>query len=307
MLDLNKLQIFLIVAQEGSFSAAAERLYVSQSAVSQHIKDLENGLGNELFDRGWRGVTLTPHGEVLHTYAHQIFELVAEAETALTNVQQLPTGKIDIGATPGLSIYLVPEWIAHFRSIYPRLTVGLKTGITAQIVDEVLGRRVELGFIEGELENYHNSRLVSIVLEEVEQQVIVGFKHPFWDTTTVSMPMLQHQSFIMRQPTSQTRQWLNDILEQHEITPQIGAEFDNLESIKRSVSAGLCLTVLPPYVVRDEVDRGLLRALPVEGAPFKRTLKMIHAGDAHLSPLARAFLDVLSILYPALKTMGSVK
>lgn len=303
MLDLNKLQIFLIVAQEGSFSAAAERLYISQSAVSQHIKDLENGLGRELFDRGWRGVTLTSQGEILHQYARKIFELVAEAETALIDVQQLPSGKIDIGATPGLSIYLAPEWIAHFRADYPRLTVALKTGITAQIIDDVLARRIELGFIEGELDNFHHARLASLALEDVEQQVIVGFKHPFWDVAEISMEALQGQSFIVRQPTSQSRQWLDGILEQHGITPQIGAEFDNLESIKRSVAVGLCLTILPPYVVHDEIERGLLRALPVQGAPFQRTLKMIWDKEAHLTPVARAFLRTLATRYPALQVI----
>ncbi len=305
MLDLNKLQIFLIVAQEGSFSAAAERLYISQSAVSQHIKDLENGLGRELFERGWRGVTLTPQGEILNQYAHKIFELVAEAENAVMDVQQLPSGKIDIGATPGLSVYLAPEWIAHFRASYPRLTVALKTGITAQIIDDVLARRIELGFIEGELENFQHTRLASLAFEDVEQQVIVGFKHPFWDVAELSMDMLQGQSFIVRQQTSQSRQWLDGILEQHGIMPQIGAEFDNLESIKRSVGVGLCLTVLPPYVVRDEIERGLLRALPVQGAPFRRTLKMIWDKEAHLTPVARAFLSILATRYPALRAIDN--
>src|SRR5690606_38421729 len=105
MIDFYKLRVFAVVAREGSFSAAAERLYVTQSAVSQHIKDLETGLGRPLFLRNRRGVTLTAHGEVLQRYARDIFALVAQAEAALTDVAELREGRVSIGVTPGVSVY----------------------------------------------------------------------------------------------------------------------------------------------------------------------------------------------------------
>ena len=115
MIDLNKLHVFNVVAQAGSFSAAADRLYITQSAVSQHIKELETGLGRQLFQRGRRGVRLTPHGEILQRYARDIFALVARAEAALTDVAHLSEGRVSIGATPGVAVYLAPEWIQRFR------------------------------------------------------------------------------------------------------------------------------------------------------------------------------------------------
>ncbi|MBL8120019.1 MAG: LysR family transcriptional regulator, partial [Anaerolineae bacterium] len=134
MLDLYKLHIFSVVAETGSFSAAAERLYMTQPAVSQHIKELEGGLGRTLFQRGWRGVKLTAHGEILQRYTGEIFALVAEAERALTDVEQLSSGRVRVGATPGVGVYLAPEWVQQFRSRYPQLTVALQTGVTASIV-----------------------------------------------------------------------------------------------------------------------------------------------------------------------------
>lgn len=302
MLDLYKLQIFSVVVREGSFSAAAERLYMTQPAVSQHIKDLETSLGRRLFERGWRGVKLTPHGEILNRYAAEIFDLVAQAESALMDIDHLTSGRVNMGATPGIGIYLAPDWVQDFRSRYPQLTVALQTGVTSQIIGDVLSQKLDIGFIEGELDDRPQPRLASLVLAEIDQQIVVGFKHPFWDRAKVTIDELNGQSLIVRQPNSQSRVWLDQALEQHGVEPLIGAEFDNLESIKRAVTVGGCMAVLPPYVVQSEVEQQLLHMIPVEGRPFTRSLKLVWDSQTHFSPVTLAFLNELSRRYPALTT-----
>lgn len=303
MLDLYKLQIFSIVVQEGSFSAAGERLYITQSAVSQHIKELEASLGRQLFQRGWRGVKMTPHGEILYRYTGEIFALVAQAENALTDINHLSEGRTSIGATPGIGVYLAPEWVQRFREYHPQLTVALQTGITSKIVTDVLANRLEIGFIEGELDDKQSPRLSSLVLEEIEQQVVVGFKHPFWKRDHLTLDDLHQKAFIVRQASSQSRIWLEQTLHQHSIEPVIGAEFDNLESIKRSVALGTCLTILPDYVVQKEVEENLLCLIPIVGKPLARSLKLIWDADYHFSPITRAFLKQLQTDYPALESL----
>jgi DNA-binding transcriptional LysR family regulator len=300
MLDLYKLQIFSMVVREGSFSAAAERLYMTQSAVSQHIKDLEMSLGRTLFQRGWRGVKLTPHGEILNRYTAEIFNLVAEAENALIDIDHLTSGRVNMGATPGIGIYLAPDWVQDFRSRYPQLTVALQTGVTSQIVADVLAQKLDIGFIEGELDDRPQPRLTSLVLAEIEQLIVVGFKHPFWDRKQVTIGELTGQSLIVRQSGSQSRVWLDQALQQHGVDPAIGAEFDNLESIKRAVTVGACMAVLPPYVVQSEVEQNLLHMIPVKGKPFTRSLKLVWDSQTHFSPVTRAFLSALGKRYPAL-------
>lgn len=304
MLDLYKLHIFSVVVQTGSFSAAADQLYMTQSAVSQHIKELEGSLGRQLFQRGRRGVRLTPHGEVLNRYTGEIFELVAKAENALVNVEQLTSGRISLGATPGIGVYLVPDWVQHFRARYARITVAMQTDITARIVADVLGGRLEIGFIEGELDDQPNPRLSSLVLEEIEQQVIVGFKHPYWDRQAIELHDLHQQSLIVREANSHSRIWLEKSLHQHGIEPLIGAEFDNLESIKRAISVGRCLAILPPYVVQTEAQQGLLHVLPIVGRPLTRSLKLIWDSQVSLSPIVRAFLLELASRYPPLQSLS---
>lgn len=298
MLDLNKLHVFHVVAQAGSFSAAAERLYISQPAVSQHIKDLEAGLGRQLFQRGRRGVRLTPHGEILRGYARDIFVLAARAEAALTDVAHLSEGRVTIGATPGVAVYLAPEWVARFRARFPQLTVALQTGVTARIVPDVLVGRLDMGIIEGELDAFAGeARLAWRLLAEVEQRVIVGASHPWAGRESVRLEELSGQPMILRPPGSQTRAWLDGALRPRGITPAAAAEFDNLESMKRSAAQGTCLTVLPEYVVRAEVAGGVLAAIPVEGRPLVRTLKLVWAGDTPFGPVALAFLGELGVEY----------
>jgi LysR family transcriptional regulator, low CO2-responsive transcriptional regulator len=300
VLNLYKLEIFALVVEEGSFSAAASRLLMTQSAVSQHIQGLESALGTRLFHRGRRGVTLTPAGETLYGYTRRIFQLVAEAESAVTDVEHLAGGQVTLGATPGISVYLLPDHVQSFRGRYPRLTVALQTGITPGIVTDVLAHRLDAGLIEGELDDTTPSRLSVIPLETVEQRVIVGPRHPWWQRSEVGIHDLSGQTFIMRQPGSQTRIWLDGVLKAHDIQPQIGAEFDNLESIKRAVSGGQCLSILPEYAVRHEIEGGSLRAVAVEDSPFKRTLKLIWDRERPFSPVSGAFLAHLSAHFPPL-------
>lgn len=301
MLDLYKLQIFSVVVQAGSFSAAAGRLYMTQSAVSQHIKELETSLGRRLFQRGWRGVKLTPHGEILNRYTAEIFNLVARAESALMDIDHLISGRLNMGATPGVGIYLAPDWVQDFRTRYPQLTVALQTGVTAQIIGDVLAQKLDIGFIEGELDDRTQTRLASLVLEEIEQQIVIGRKHAFWEHEKLTLQALNGQSLIVRQAGSQSRIWLDQALQQHNIVPLIGAEFDNLESIKRALTAGTYFAVMPSYVVQPEVEQHLLRMIPLVDAPLKRSLKLVWDSQTHFSPVTLAFLTGLSKRYPALK------
>jgi DNA-binding transcriptional LysR family regulator len=303
MLDFYKLQIFSVVVQEGSFSAAAERLYMTQSAVSQHIKELETSLGRQLFQRGWRGVKLTPHGEILNHYTQEIFALVARAESALIDVEHLSSGRISIGATPGIGIYLAPDWVQRFRTRYPQLTVALQTGITSEIVNNILRQRLDIGFIEGELDSHLPPRLSTLVLEDIEQQVVVGFKHPFWEYKSLRIDDLQQESMIVREANSQSRIWLEETLRQYGVDAVIGAEFDNLESMKRAVTLGMCLAVMPPYVVKDEVEQHLLHMIPIDDQPFTRSLKLVWDSNTPFSPITRAFLSDLSQNYPVLNNI----
>lgn len=301
MLNLYKLEIFAVVVQTGSFSAAAESLLMTQPAVSQHIHDLEASLGARLFQRGRRGVSLTSAGETLYTYTREILRLLAEAENAVTDVQHLASGQITVAATPGVGVYLLPDWAQSFRQHYPNLTVTVQTGTTPQIIAGLRSGRMALGLIEGELDEGIDQEGIGVLALEVNEQfVIVGPKHPWWERDHLRLEELGGQSMVMRQRNSQTRIWLDGELQRAGVQVQVAAEFDNVESIKRAVTKGKDITILPEYAVRSELEMGLLRALPVTDRPLQRTLKLVWNQHAFFTPVTRTFLRFLTRYLPGL-------
>lgn len=302
MLSLYKLEIFAIVVQTGSFSAAADRLLMTQPAVSQHIQDLEASLGARVFQRGRRGVSLTPAGETLHRYTREILRLLAEAENAVTDVQHLARGQVTVAATPGAGVYLLPDWGQSFRQQYPNLSVTVQTGTTPQIVTGLRSGKLDIGIIEGELDEASDAEGIGVLeLETNEQFVIVGAKHPWWNRASVTLAELAGQSMVMRQRNSQTRIWLDGALQAAAVNVSVAAEFDNVESIKRAVAKGEDIAILPEYAVRGELEMGHLHALAVVGIPLQRTLKLVWNQHAYFTPVTRTFLRFLTRFLPALK------
>lgn len=307
MLNLNKLEVFLAVVDAGSFSGAAERLLMTQSGVSQHIRDLESALGTSLFERNRRGVSLTGAGATLQEYARRIFDLVTEAENAITDVARLAAGQIELAATPGIGIYVLSDAIQPYRTRYPNLTVTLHTRITPEIIDALRLARLDLGFVEGELdpdiEGKRDPDLRAHLLESIEQFVMVGREHPFWDRETLRLDELDKHSFVMRQPASQTRKWLDEVLASNQVSPRVVAEFDTVEAIKRGVASGAGLAILPRYAVEDEIRFGLIQAIPLGGTPLVRTLKLVWRQQRFFTPVTLSLLRHLSARFPALQSV----
>lgn len=298
MLNLHKLEIFAQVVQAGSFSGAAKGLLMTQSAVSQHIRDLETTLGAILFERKARGVTLTPAGETLHEYVQRIFGLLAQAENAVTDVAKLAQGRLNIGATPGVSVYLLPSWLQEFREEYPNLIVTIHTATSPEILNKLQTGQADIGIIEGEISPIRAAEVEVQTLDEIEQQVVVGPQHPWWGREQITMQQLESQGCIMRQPASQTRIWLDEKLKHYHVQPLIKGEFDNIETIKRAVAIGTCLAILPPYAVEQEVAVGTLHEIAIEESPLVRTLKLVWNHDVPVSPIVRAFLTHLGKFAP---------
>lgn len=305
MLSLYKLEIFNHVAMEGSFSRAAERLLLSQPAVSQHIRDLEASLGAGLFVRGNRGVTLTAAGETLLDYTRCILRMVAEAEEAVLNLNQVTGSQITIGATPGAGVYLLPDWIGSFHQRFAGLGISLRTDTTARLAEDVTGGRVDLAFVEGELKV--EPPLNALVLREIDLFVVVGREHRWWDREQVDVESLDNEPFITRPLGSQTRTWIDQALNLRRVTPQIVAEFDHPEAIRQAVASGMGVTILPEWGTAEGMLGGRLKALPIEGVNLRRTLKLLWTDEAPMKAAARAFLAHLTEEFPQFAQLVAVK
>ena len=304
MLNLHKLQVFAVVVECGSFSAAAQQLFITQPAVSQHILDLETTLGTRLFDRQHRGVRLTSAGQTLYQYTERILGLVLEAEASVIDIERIVSGQIHIGATPGINAYILPAWIQIFRRQHINLNVRLVTGVTTEIISQVRRLRLDLGFVEGELDGIAPDGFAAVALRSIDMLVVVGREHPWAQQEAVAVEQLGLEPFIMREPNSRTRVLIDRFLAQHRLEPPVVAEFDSPESIKQAVISQLGVSILPAYAIKSEVASRQLRALPLVGATLRRHIKLITPTRVPLSPMGRAFLQGIADRYPQVKPLA---
>lgn len=268
---------------------------MSQSAVSQHIRNLEIGIGATLFNRGAHGVSMTEAGQTLHVYTQQLFELLAEAQQAVNEVEGQQSTRLRIGATPGVSVYLLPEWLSAFRRSHQALAAEVQTDICSILVEQLRVGNLDIAVVEGEVEEYSYNWLTVQKLYNVEQVVVVGHRHPWSSRDSISMKELDGQRFIMREPDSHTRLWLDSIFSQYAVAPQIDSVLDNIESIKRAVALGNSISILPPYTATQEAALGTLHTVSIIDQPLTRTLRLLQPRKTSSVPsLTKKFVAYLN-------------
>ncbi len=304
MLSIYKLSIFSTVARVGSFSKAAKALYLTQPAVSQHIVALEKQMGISLFARKQRGVELTSAGETLLEYSQQILWLTQAAESAVADVENIQDGILRLGATPSASIYLLPDWMNNFRQRYPSINFSLDTDTTSRLLSRIKNHTLELSIVEGEVKEESNLNIV--LLKDTELLLIIPPDHAWRELDSVSIRSLDNVPFAARQIDSQTRIWVDRLLAEYDIRPQIAFEFDNPESIKRAVIRKMGVSILPACAVQEEIKQKQLIALPLEEKILKRQLKCVWSSEYPLSAIGRAFIGMLSENFPALISASNI-
>jgi len=303
MITLHKLKIFILVCEQGSLNKAAGALYLSQSAVSQHIQDLEASLGTQLLERSPRGTHPTAAGEVLLDYARQMIQLLAHAERDIVQIDTAQSLQLDIGATPGISVYLIPRWLRDFQTDYDNINVSMQTGLTKDIIAGVMDTRYDLGFVEGEIDDLTRDGLGQLPFYNMAYDVVVGASHPWADQTMISGEQLSGHPFITRQPTSRTRRWLEAVLASHDIRLKNTTELDSPGTIKYALLEGGGISILPRYAVEREVERGELKVLSIEGIVLDRSLRLVWNQRLPLTTTQRAFLNMLVPSAPQLSML----
>src|SRR5437867_8304009 len=191
-MDINQLEVFLAVAQEKSFSRAAETLHRTQPAVSQAIRRLESELGESLFDRSSKDGTLTAAGRVLYDFAQQMMNLRGHAHAAILELRDLHRGKLSLSANEYTVMGLLPL-IPVFRARHPHIKIEVKRSLASRIPSEILGRNVEIGVVSFKP---NDSAIASVTVMQDELALIVAPSHPLAQKETVSVRELGAESFI---------------------------------------------------------------------------------------------------------------
>ena len=278
-MELSQLEVFLAVAHERRFSRAAEKLFRTQSAVSQTIRKLEDELGEALFDRSSREGVLTDAGKVLLEYAEKLINLRSEAAESLTELRELQKGKLVIAANEFTVLYLLPV-LAEFRRLHPMIKIKVERALGSHIPDDVLRYAAEFGVLS------------SVVVYLDELVFLVPPKHPLASTPQVSIRQLGAESFVAHIVSSPYREKVLQLFKTHKTPLHMDLELPTLQAIKQFVAMGHGVAFVPEISVETELARGELVAIRVRELQLKRKLRLIYRKDANLSHAARAFLKV---------------
>src|SRR5579864_3783120 len=182
-MELSQLEVFVAVARERRFSRAAEKLFRTQSAVSQTIHKLEEELGEPLFDRSSREGVLTDTGRVLKEYAEQLLNLRNNAREALVELREMHKGKLEIAANEFTALYLLPV-LAEFRRLHPMIKITVQRSLGSHIPDDLLRHTVEMGVLTYDPQD---PRLRSIVVYQDELTFVVPPTHPLASGKQISI------------------------------------------------------------------------------------------------------------------------
>ena len=286
-MDASDLRLFEAVARTGGISRAAEVLHTVQSNVTQRLRDLEAELGQPLFHRHSRGVTLTPAGQRLLPYARRVQELIVEATRAARD-DGAPAGPLTIGSLETTAALRLPPVLAAYAGAHPAVDLALRTGTTAELVQQVLDRRIEAAFVCGPV------RHPELVERVVFREELVLATPPSL-TSLEGLAALGERRLLVLRAGCSYRQRLEDILARRGLVGARLLEFGTLDAILGCVAAGLGLTLMPRGIVEPARRQGrvALHVLP-PGEAIVETV-FIRRGDGFLSSALAAFQDELPV------------
>ena len=282
------MEVLAVVAEEKSFSRAAEVLHRTQPAISQAVRRLEQEIGEKLFDRSSKNGTLTLVGEVLLDYAKQMLNLRQTAHNAIKEMRDLHYGKVTISANEHTVFYLLPV-IQEFRRLYPLVKIEVQRGVASRIPKEVLAREVELGVISFKP---NDKSVISTPVLADELTLIVSPKHPLANRKRVSVKELGVETFIAHNAPSPYRQKVIETFDKHQTKLHISIELPSLEAIKRLVEKGVGIALVPKLTAQNEIANGQLNAISVKEMKLERKLNIIYRRNSVLSHAAKSFLKL---------------
>lgn len=268
------LEVFIKVVEKQNFSKAGEELHMTQPAVSQYIKALEESVGTRLLERSSRYVYLNQAGEIVYRHAKEILALYAKMQTSLDDLTNHARGSISIGASYTFGEYILPRIIAKLRKNYPLIMPSVKIQNTQQIIELVATHQIDIGIIEG---SFHNEKLYTEAISYDEMFVVASPDHPLVvDTTKVrSITDLRDEMWILREKGSGTRQAADKLFEMYSMSPKNIMEFGSNQIIKESVEEGLGISLLSKWAIENELNDGYIGTIPVLELPFKRTFSIV--------------------------------
>lgn len=292
-MELNQLRGFVQVAHEGSFTRAAEKLYLTQPALSLQIKALEVELGTPLFERRNRQVFLTEVGRSVLQRAEEILTTVEQIQQDVAAYQGVQTGRVQIGTSDTTCLYVLPPLIQAFRSQFPNIDIHLTNKPSEEVAELLKEGLVDFGIVTLPLAD-PNLEIQRLAWRE--DVIICHRNHPLVQRDLVGQAELPPEALgeytlLLLEEGSTSRSLLNQLFVEKQIAPHV-MDLGSIEVIKRYVEINLGISVVPKVAVMDEVQAGRLHAISVRWLPL-RGIGLVLRRGGYLSPASRIFLTML--------------
>ena len=292
---LHSLKVFLSVANEKSFSRAAEKMGRTQPAISLGVQRLEAELGEKLIDRSAKELLLTDAGKIVVDYARRFENLSADMGNALAELRDNSAGRLIIGANESTSLYLL-EHIEAYRRMFPKVKVQVRRSLSSRVPSQLIDGDLELGLLSYDPSD---ERLISSVIYTDHLAFVVSPQHRFAARETLSITELDMETFIAHNVISPYREIVLREFQRHKVPLNMDVEMPTVETIKRMVQRNEGVAFLPRMCVMEEIGQGTLREVTVQELHVERKIRLVYPARRALSHAARAFLDLVQREMPA--------
>lgn len=286
---LRQLRVFSVVARHLSFTRAARELHLTQPAVSQQIKLLEEQVGMLLFEHIGHRIYLTPAGVELLSYANQALDILRDAGEVLAAMRGLKRGVLKLGAV-STAKYFAPTLLSAFTPAYPEVTIKFSAANREEIIRQLAANEVDL-VIMG-----RPPRELQTIAEPFAKHplvIVAAPNHPLAGKRRIRLQQLANENFLIREEGSGTRASMEHVFRERGATFRASMEVDSNETIKQAVMAGMGISFISLHTLALELQAGKLVTLDVVGLPIVRDWYVIHLKEKRLSPIASAFRTFL--------------
>lgn len=284
-LTLRQLQIFTQVAQEQSIVRAAEKLHLSQPAVSMQIRQLEEATEQILFERSRSGLSLTHAGSIMLQHAHRVLGEVKDAQESLSALTQLDAGSLTLGLV-STSKYFCFQLISQFKEKYPNIDVNVVQGNRKKLLRHLRDNSIDLALMGRPPKDLE---AIAEPLANNPHLLIAPANHPLRKGQKLDFHELRNDVFLIREAGSGTRKVSQRIFEQHLFQPSQSITLNSLAAIKQGIMAGLGVSLLSLHCLELELSLDRVCILDIDGLPTDRVWHLVHMQRKHLSPSAQAF------------------
>lgn len=288
-MQIETLKVFRDLVESRSFSRAAVRNFVTQSAVSQQVKNLETRFGIQLLRREGKSVTPTPAGRLLYERSRVILESFEHLQLELKAVGQEMAGSVRVATIYSVGLYELSMVVKTFLRLYPKVNLHLEYSKGPQVYEDCLRGALDLGIVPYP-EPRKGLRIISLPADKLV--LICAPDHPLARRRHVDIRKLHGENYVAFEKGLASQRALDRIFHDHDVQVRVAMEFDNIETIKRSVEIGAGVSIVPIMSVQKEVHSGALAQVHFDKS-FYRPLGIIVRTKQVLSPAAHKFIELM--------------